>query len=106
MELLTNEAEGVKLNLTNFVDVAKDGMLYFSDASYKYSLKDVAVDLLEGKPNGRLLSYNPVTKQTKVLLSHLYFANGVALSPDQSSVIFCETTMYCSFTVASYFMVF
>lgn len=99
MELSTDEAEGVKFNLTDFVDIAKDGMFYFTDASHKYSLKDADVDILEGKPNGRLLSYNSTTKQTKVLLSDLYFANGVVVSPDQNSLIFCETTMYCSFTI-------
>lgn len=94
MELLTDEAEGVKIKFADAVDVAKDGMIYFTDASYKYSYNDFIWDVLEGKPHGRLLSYDPTTKETKVLVSDLYFANGVAVSPDQSFVIFCETVMY------------
>ncbi|PON49998.1 Strictosidine synthase [Parasponia andersonii] len=93
VELLTDEAEGLKFNLTDGVDVAEDGMIYFTDASYKYKLKDFIWDILEGKPHGRLLSYDPATKQTKVLVRDLYFANGVAVSPDQASVIFCETVL-------------
>lgn len=94
MELLTDEAEGLKFKLADAADVAEDGMIYLTDASYKYKLKDFIWDFLEGKPHGRLLSYDPATKQTKVLLRDLYFANGIAVSPDQSSVVFCETPMY------------
>ncbi|KAA8547576.1 hypothetical protein F0562_004005 [Nyssa sinensis] len=93
MELLTNEAEGVEFRLTDGVDMTQDGMIYFTDASYKYSLKDFIWDFLEGRPHGRLISYDPSTKQTKVLVRDLYFANGVAVSPDQEFLIFCETPM-------------
>ncbi|XP_061998225.1 protein STRICTOSIDINE SYNTHASE-LIKE 5-like [Rosa rugosa] len=93
VELLTDEAEGVKFKLTDCVDVAKDGMIYFTDASYKNSVEDFIWEFLEGRPHGRLLSYNPSTKETKVLVRDLYFANGVAISPDQNYVIFCETFM-------------
>ncbi|KAM2063564.1 hypothetical protein ACFX16_027086 [Malus domestica] len=93
IELLTDEAEGVKFKLTDFVDVAEDGMIYFTDASYKYSLHEFMSDILEGRPYGRFLSYNPTTKETKVLIRNLYFANGLVVSPDQNYVIFCETVM-------------
>lgn len=93
VRLLTDQAEGVKFRLTDSVDVAKDGMVYFTDASYKYSLSEFILDFFEGKPHGRLLSYNPRTKRTTVLVRDLYFANGVAVSPDQNSVVFCETIM-------------
>ncbi|XVE87514.1 hypothetical protein DITRI_Ditri18aG0124000 [Diplodiscus trichospermus] len=49
--------------------------------------------LREGRPSGRLLSFDPVSKRTKVLLSDLYFANGIALSPEQDYLLFCETPM-------------
>ncbi|CAN6563460.1 unnamed protein product [Malus baccata var. baccata] len=93
IELLTNEAEGVKFKLTDFVDVAEDGMIYFTDASYKYSSHESMSDFLEGRPYGRLLSYNPTTRETKVLVRNLYFVNGLAVSPDQNYVIYCETVM-------------
>lgn len=93
VKVLTEEAEGLKFKLADAVDVAEDGMIYFSDASYKYKFQEFMYDFLEGRPYGRLLSYDPSTKQTKTLLGDLYFANGVAVSPDQSSVIFCETPL-------------
>ncbi|KAL3591816.1 hypothetical protein D5086_010456 [Populus alba] len=91
VELLADEAEGVKFKLTNAVDIAEDGTIYFTDASYKYNLLEFFWDLLEGKPYGRAISYDPVAKETKVLAHDLYLANGVTISPDQQYVVFCES---------------
>lgn len=43
-----------------------------------------------GDPSGRLLKYNPVTKETTVLRRGLQFPNGVSLSKDGSFFLFCE----------------
>ncbi|XVF18128.1 hypothetical protein REPUB_Repub10bG0185500 [Reevesia pubescens] len=93
MELLADEAEGLKFKFTDGVDVAKDGIIYFTDASYKYNLNEARQDFLEGRPYGRLLSFDPVSKRTRVLLGDLYFPNGIAVSPHQDCVVFCETSM-------------
>ncbi|KAL8532185.1 hypothetical protein ACS0TY_008692 [Phlomoides rotata] len=93
IELLTDEADGLKFKLTDAVDIGRDGTLYFTDASYAYGVHHSVLDLLEGRPRGRLLAYDPSTKQTRVLLKDLYFANGVAVSADQTFVIVCETPM-------------
>ncbi|HYX31005.1 MAG TPA: SMP-30/gluconolactonase/LRE family protein, partial [Pyrinomonadaceae bacterium] len=76
--VLSAEADGVPFRCTNDLDVAADGTIYFTDASYKFPLTELKADLLEHQPNGRFLSYDPKTKKTKVLLRDLYFANGVA----------------------------
>ncbi|CAL4915378.1 unnamed protein product [Urochloa decumbens] len=91
--LLTDAAEGVKFALTDGVDVAADSTIYFTDASYKYNLANHMTDILEARPHGRLLSFDPATGRTAVLARDLYFANGVAMSPDQSSLIYCETVV-------------
>jgi sugar lactone lactonase YvrE len=57
-------------------------------------LSNYKADILEHQPNGRLLAYDPKTKLTNVILSHLCFANGVAISPDQSFVLVAETGKY------------
>ncbi|XP_058090688.1 protein STRICTOSIDINE SYNTHASE-LIKE 5-like [Magnolia sinica] len=93
VELLTNEAEGLKFHLTDGVDVASDGMIYFTDASHKYSLDVHMMDIMEGRPYGRLMSFDPSTKKTQVLVRGLYFANGVALSPQHDFLVFCETVL-------------
>ena len=52
------------------------------------------LDLMEHRPNGRFLAYDLGNKTTKLLLDKLYFANGVAVSPDQSFVLVVETSKY------------
>lgn len=93
VELLTDAAEGFRFALTDGVDVAADGIIYFTDASYKHSLAEFMLDILEARPHGRLMKFDPSTRQTTVLARDFYFSNGVALAPDQSSLIFCETVM-------------
>ncbi|XP_072962638.1 protein STRICTOSIDINE SYNTHASE-LIKE 6-like [Typha angustifolia] len=93
VELLTDEAEGLKFKLTDGVDVASDGVIYFTDASYKYDHEIHILDILEGRPHGRLMSFDPSTNRTAVLARDLYFANGVSLAPDQDSLIFCESVL-------------
>src|SRR2546421_3235728 len=94
VSVLTIGAEGVPFGCTNDLDVAADGTIYFTDASSKFPLTNFTADILEHGPNGRLLAYDPNTKTTRTILSHLYFANGVAVSPDQTFVLVVETGEY------------
>ena len=57
-------------------------------------MSNYKADILEHQPNGRLLAYEPATKTTRVVLRDLRFANGVAVSPDQTFVLVCETARY------------
>ena len=91
--VLSTEEGGVPFRLTDDVDIAADGTIYFSDASYKFTDAESMLDLLEHRPNGRLLAYDPSTNTTQLVLDDLYFANGVAVSPDQSFVLVAETGM-------------
>lgn len=91
---LTTQADGLPFHATNDLDIAPDGTIYFTDASYRFSMKELKADLFEHRPNGRLLAYDPKTKQTRVVWRDLYFANGVALSPDQSFALVNETGTY------------
>lgn len=93
--VLTTEADGVPFKFTDDVDVASDGMIYFSDASSKFGPKMKARDdVLEHRGHGRLLQFNPSTGNTNVLLSGLQFANGVALCPNEQCVLIAETGSY------------
>ncbi|MCL7411868.1 MAG: SMP-30/gluconolactonase/LRE family protein [Methanosarcinaceae archaeon] len=92
--VLSTEQGGVPFRLTDDVDIAADGTIYFSDASFKFSAKEYMADLMEHRPNGRLLAYDPGSNSTRLVLDKLYFANGVAVSPDQSFVLVAETGKY------------
>jgi len=94
ISVLSTQADGVPFRCTNDLDVAADGTVYFTDASSRFPLTQLKADLLEHQPNGRFLAYDPRTRQTQVLLRELYFANGVAVSPDQSFVLVNETGTY------------
>lgn len=92
--VLSTGAEGVPFRFTDHLDIASDGMIYFTDASFKYGQNEYLFDLLESKPNGRFLRYNPESKITDVLLRDLYFSNGVALSQNEDFVLVNETYRY------------
>jgi sugar lactone lactonase YvrE len=89
--VLATEAAGVPFKFTDDVDVARDGRLYFSDASSRWGYGDHVPDLLEARGWGRLLRYDPTTSRTEVLLDGLHFANGVALSTAEDFVLVAET---------------
>lgn len=92
--VLSTQADGVAFRCTNDLDIATDGTIYFTDASSRFPLSSYKADILEHQPNGRLLAHDPKTKTTQVVLKDLHFANGVAISPDQTFVLVCETERY------------
>lgn len=94
LKVLAAEADGVRFGCLNDLDVGADGTIYFTEASNKFPMSQFTNDLLEHQPNGRLLALDPETKKPRTLLSNLYFANGVAVSPDQAFVLVVETGMY------------
>ena len=94
VKLLADQADGVKFGCLNDLDVAADGTIYFTEASNKFPMSEHINDLLEHQPNGRLLAFDPKTGKARTLLKGIYFANGVAVSPDQSFVLVSETGKY------------
>ncbi len=91
---LTNSVDGAKIGVADDLDIASDGIIYFSDASDKFPLGTYKRDALEHRPNGSLLAYDPASQETLLLLDDLYFANGIAVSHDESFVLVNETWKY------------
>ncbi|KAE8674370.1 proteasome subunit alpha type-6-like isoform X1 [Hibiscus syriacus] len=91
VRVLASHVHGSEIRFADDVIEASDGSIYFSVASTKFELHNWHLDLLEAKPFGQLLKYDPSTEQTSILLDGLYFANGVALSKDEDFLIVCET---------------
>lgn len=89
--VLASHVNGSKIRFADDVIEASDGSLYFSVASTKFDLHSWYLDVIEAKPHGQLLKYDPSSSETSILLEDLAFANGVALSRDQDYLVVCET---------------
>ncbi|GKZ00314.1 hypothetical protein MPSEU_000984300 [Mayamaea pseudoterrestris] len=82
----------------------KSGNVYFTDATdiapERFGHKQKAhwdtlfaskLDLVRGRPMGRVLEYNPTTDTTRVLVGDLNFANGIAVDKDEQYLIVSQT---------------
>jgi sugar lactone lactonase YvrE len=81
------------LRFVDDLDVQQNGHIWFSDASQRFDYRQVALDFFEGSRTGRLLRYDPATKKIDVMMSGLFFANGVTLGPNEDYVLVNETGM-------------
>jgi sugar lactone lactonase YvrE len=93
VEVLARDFDDIPFGLTDDLDVGADGTVYFSDASSRLGVGDSIQDVVEQHPTGRLLAYRH-GHGLRLLHDDLYFANGVALSLDESYVVVVETARY------------
>ncbi|WJX43918.1 cohesin loading factor Ssl3 [Trifolium repens] len=87
---LVTEAEGVPLRFPNDVDVDSEGNVYFTESSTIYQRRNFIQLVFSGDDSGKVLKYNPTTKETTVLVRNTQFPNGISLSKDGSFFVFCE----------------
>ena len=92
--VLTTGVDGKPFVFTDDLDIASDGKIYFTDASSKWNQANYKLDLLEARPYGRFLVYDPADKSTTSLLDEMYFSNGVAISEHEDFVLINETWRY------------
>lgn len=94
LTILSDEYAGEKLLFVDDLDIASDGKIWFSDMSTKYDLHANITELFDGLPRGRLLTYDPATGATELVLEDLAMANGVALGPNEEYVLINETMYF------------
>ncbi len=98
--VLSTESDGLPFQFTNEVTVANDGIIYFTDSTHKFSARALGnmpasvLDIYEHGPNGRLLQYDPKTKETTTLLAGLHYPNGLVLDTSEQYLLVCETAEY------------
>jgi len=90
VERLLAEVDGTAMVFTNNAAIGSDGTTWFSDSSRHYGIERWKDDFVQDTRSGRLLSLAPDGTVTTVL-DGLAFANGVALSADESFVVVAET---------------
>ncbi|KAH8417708.1 hypothetical protein KR222_004680 [Zaprionus bogoriensis] len=74
----------------NSVAVDKQGEIYWTDSSSDFTIQDLVFSSF-ANPSGRLFKYNRAKNVTEVLLDELFFANGLALSPNEDFIVVAET---------------
>src|SRR3954452_208443 len=84
-EVLADLVHGQRIKVCNNAAVHSSGDIYFSDSSRVHPLERWRADLTENTRTGRLL-VRRVDGSVEVVLDGLGFANGVALSADESYV--------------------
>jgi len=99
--VLADKAGGSPILYANAVVVARNGKVYFSDASTRFGAREWGgtfeasiLDILEQSATGRVIEYDPATRATRIVAKGLSFANGVALSQDERSLFVAETGQY------------
>lgn len=116
LEVLANKVDdsingapalGDPIRYADAVLVAKNGTIYFTDASRRFAppqwggtFEASVLDTLEHSCTGRLLAYDPQTRYTRVMLRDLCFPNGLALSTDEQTLLLSETGAYRILRVA------
>ncbi|MFZ6768310.1 SMP-30/gluconolactonase/LRE family protein [Undibacterium sp. Di26W] len=99
--VLTDKVGDSPILYADAVVVAKSGKMYFTDASQRFGARESGgtfhasvLDILEHSSTGRVLEYDPASKQTRVVAEGMCFANGLALSEDEQQLIVAETGEY------------
>ncbi|HSU01056.1 MAG TPA: SMP-30/gluconolactonase/LRE family protein [Nocardioides sp.] len=89
VEVLVGLVDGRPMKFCNNAAVAADGTIWFSDSSLHHGVAAWKDDFVQDTRSGRLLRRDPDGTVT-VVLEGLAFANGVALSADESFVAVAE----------------
>jgi hypothetical protein len=82
--------EGAPVGFPEDLDITKDGIIYWSDATTTSTLETIWNGMF-GHPSGRLLKYDPSKNKSTVLIKDIHFANGVQLSPNEDFVLVSDT---------------
>ncbi|WP_426560380.1 SMP-30/gluconolactonase/LRE family protein [Angustibacter sp. McL0619] len=93
LEVLADSLDGERFAFCNNAAVAADGTIYFTDSSRRFGIATWRGAILEHAGDGRLLRRSP-DGSLDVLCDGLEFANGVALSADESWVAVAQTGGY------------
>jgi sugar lactone lactonase YvrE len=98
--VLTDSLAGDPIRYADAVVIARDGVMYFTDATRRFSPRELGtfdasvLDILEHSCTGRVLAYDPASRSTSLVIDGMCFPNGVALSGDGRHLFVAETGSY------------
>lgn len=85
--------EGKKIVFGDDIELDDDGSVYITEASNKWPLKKLLFTVIELESTGRVLKFNPKTRETTVLAKGLRLPNGIQFTHDKKALLVCELTM-------------
>jgi len=88
----TKRMEKIKMAFPNDIAIASNGKVYVTVTSNKYQLHDLYNEVLEARPNGYVVEYDPKTGRSTLLADGLHFPNGIVVHPGGDYVLVAETT--------------
>ncbi|MCQ1571391.1 SMP-30/gluconolactonase/LRE family protein [Neorhizobium galegae] len=90
----------------NSVATGPDGTIYFTESSTRFAPADwggtyeaSVLDIIEQSATGRVLAFDPASRQARIVAHGLSFANGIALSSDGLNLFVNETGRYRIWTI-------
>ena len=101
VETILDEVNGQALMYADDLAIASDGKIYFSEASTKFgaefnggSYAASLLDINEHGGHGMVIEFDPSNGESRILIDELNFANGVAISEDETFLLVAETGSY------------
>ncbi|MFJ3670803.1 SMP-30/gluconolactonase/LRE family protein [Streptomyces sp. NPDC090106] len=91
VRILADSVAGERLRFCSNTVALADGSVCFTVSSRRYPLDQWIGDIVEHTGTGRLLRLAPGSETPEVLADGLQFANGIALSGDESFLVVAET---------------
>jgi len=76
--------------LLNNLVVLNNGSIFMTCSSSKFALHNRVVDIVEGRPSGKVFHYDPIAGHTTVIRQDLYWVNGIAKSTGEDFLIISE----------------
>lgn len=83
--------EGKPLLFSNDLAFDEEENIYITDSSGRWPLSRVLYSIFEHDGTGRVIKFNPRTKEATVLVDGLFFPNGIELSYDKKSLLIAES---------------
>ncbi len=90
VETLVEHVRGVPLRFCSNAAVESDGTIWFTESTSRFDFEHFLGSLLEHRPSGRVFRRD-VSGEVEIVVDDLYFANGIALVPDGTALLYAET---------------
>ncbi|MFH4973406.1 hypothetical protein AB6A40_000115 [Gnathostoma spinigerum] len=87
---ITTDSTAAALNYVNDFDILPNGSLIISEPTTTFKDRDFLYAMLEHRPNGRLLHFDPAHGTLSVLVDELYIPNGVLAESNAECVFYAE----------------